>query len=184
MRVDDRGEIAIAHPGTDADITVAHLDPPQPVEMPDEDGEADGAQEFRDPQPHIRGPGDDGRLGRIGVDLGEIVHVRGQDGAVLLGAGHHPRAIAQRRQPGRDAVALLHKPVAGGGAVAGGGLRRADDRRIPGAAAKVALKGGFDLSLVRLGRLHPERVERHHDPRRAKAALAAMFGNHCLLHRV
>lgn len=74
--------------------------------------------------------------------------------------------------------------VGGGGAIAADCHGGADDRRIAGAAAQVALQRGFNLRLRRLGHRHPQRIQRHHEPRRAKAALAAVMVHHRLLHRM
>ncbi len=58
------------------------------------------------------------------------------------------------------------------------------DRTVAGAAAEIALQRRLDLRVARPRFLHPERVERHHDPRRAEAALAAVQIDHRLLDRV
>jgi hypothetical protein len=152
--------------------------------MAGKDRRPNRAQEFRHPKPHIGRPGDDRRTRMLQKTFGQIIDIGGQDGAIVLWPGHHAPVIPERRQPRGDCRALDNEMIRDGGAIAADRLRGADDRRIAGAAAEIALKRGFHLRLGRLGHLHPERIERHDETGRAKTALAAVMIDHRLLHRV
>ena len=72
----------------------------------------------------------------------------------------------------------------GGGRACAARLRGGDDRLVAGAAAEVALQRRPRSRPRRVRVAHPERVERHHEARRAEAALAAVAVDHGRLHRV
>ena len=90
----------------------------------------------------------------------------------------------KRRQPGGHAFALDGKRILRGLAVVRNRPGRAHDRLIAGAAAEIALQRLLDGRDRRLGRAHPQRIERHHEARRAEAALRAVEVDHRLLHRM
>ena len=88
------------------------------------------------------------------------------------------------RRGGRGRASRSASSGSSAGEAAAGGLRGGDDRLVAGAAAEVALQRLLDLGTGRLRLAHPERVERHHEARRAEAALAAVQLDHRRLDRV
>ena len=114
----------------------------------------------------------------------QVVHRSRQDHPVLAHADVDPRA--RRPAPPAAPAPPPARPAADrpSGEAAAAALRRRDDRLVAGAAAEVALQRRLDLALRGVGLAHPEPVERHHDPRRAEAALAAVEIHHRLLHRM
>jgi hypothetical protein len=80
----------------------------QLIKMGGKDRRPDLAHELGDPEPHIRRPGDDRRLGVFGIDLGQIVEAGWHDEALVTRAHIHPCAIAQAPEAGGDLLALGH----------------------------------------------------------------------------
>ena len=92
--------------------------------------------------------------------------------------------IAQGRELRRDRIALIEETIGFARrdlvhAAAGG-----NDRLVARAAAEIAGQRILDAPDVRRGLVEPEREERHHEARRAEAALRAVALHHRLLDRM
>ena len=92
--------------------------------------------------------------------------------------------IFPRFQAFGDGLAFAQQCICRGAAIFAYAKRCADDRRIAGTAAQIALKRCFDLIFIWLRSLHPQRIQGHDDAGCAKAALAAVMGDHRFLYRV
>ena len=179
MRLDGRQRLRIGDGGADLDPTVVDRDPLQLGDLADGDDGTQAAELLGDPQPHIGPAGQDRGAGmflqqrrqRVGGARCEIAPPVG------LQASH--RSVIQGLErgdclffPARESVGLMHRlhRLGGGG-----------DRAIAGAAAEIAGERIVDPVAVRLARLLVEREQRHHEARRAEAALRAMAIDHRLL---
>ena len=132
------------------------------------------AELFGDPEADIRCPRNQGRIGVIGVPVGQFIRGRGARGRRGLSA-----PVRLRRPPrGFRAIWKFEVAQVGGHGGGLGGFGGADDWGVTGAAAQVA----GELRVVIRGPV--EMVGGHGDgkARRAKAALAAVIVDHGLLH--
>ena len=118
-----------------------------------------------DPQPHICGPAHQRGIG--------VLHVKRRQRIAAFGQP----CLGRAGQGGGGLLIGVH-PFGDWQVLASAG--RAQNRRIARAAAQVAGKGGFVIGFtVQMCHSH-----RGHKTRRAKTALAAVVGDHRLLHRV
>ena len=157
--------------GPDVKLAALNLDALQVIDPVEEGHGCQVTQLFSHPKPDISRPGDQG-----GVRVREIPGCQ----FVAVARAEHAGGAAPgpRGYLGRKKVTVRLHPVWNPSAFRS--LGRPDDRRIAGAAAQVAGK-----LIVMVGRAIEVR-HGHADDKawRAKAALAAMMGDHRLLHRV
>ena len=148
-RVEHRLEVVVADAGADGHAVGRDLDPPQLLEVRDEDRRRDVAHELGDPEPDV------GRARRRWsppasprAPSARSSTVGGTITRSLAGPDVDPRAVVERREPRQHPRALGDQRVG-----LGRGLRRGlggrDDRLVAGAAAEVALQRLLDLALAR-----------------------------------
>ena len=122
--------------------------------------------------------------GSAASSVAKIVERGWHQQALLARSDLDAAAVAHCRKLCRDRLALQGERVLGGLAVVGDRHRRPHDRLVAGAAAEIALQRLLDLGVGRRRVGHPQRIERHHEARRAEAALRAVEIDHRLLHRM
>ena len=177
-----RERLAVGRAGADGDDAVLLGNAAQSVQPADEDGRRDVAHVLGHPEPDIGRPGDDGGVRVLVQHGGEIVDRRRHDQPPVALADLDAPAVPERLQPGGHAFALGRQRILLGSAIARNRLCGAHDRLIAGAAAEIALQRLLDGRDGRIGRPHPQSVERHDEARRAEAALRAVEIDHRLLH--
>ena len=158
----------------------------QLVEAADEDHRRDVAHELGHPEPDIGRAGDDGRL-RLGFaapprnrrpiagTISRCLPVADLDARCRRAAPQAAPSSPCARPPADPSPPCRRSEIA---------LRGAHDRLIAGAAAEIALQRLLDRRVGRIGRPHPQPIERHDEARRAEAALRAVEVDHRLLHRM
>ena len=142
----------------------------------------DVAMQLGDPQSHVGGAGQDGRLRVLLAETRQLCKRCGREeapAAVLqadrLGVAHGlelPALSGQRPLFPSRSRHIVHC------------LRGAHDRPVAGATAEVASENVVDAARIGLRLAEVGRVERHDEPRRAEAALRAMAVGKRLLHRM
>ena len=184
MPHDRRPRLGISDPGAQRQHAGGLDDGMQFFKVPDIDHRPHVTHEFGDPQPHIRGAADQRRAGVRRIDRRQIVDRPRHDDAVLALADIDGRPIVQRNEPRLHRLAMHHQRIGRRRAIARHREPRPHDRRITGAAAEITLQRLLDAvdRGFRVG--HPQSIERHHDARRAEAALAAVKIHHRLLYRM
>ena len=132
-------------------------------------------------EPQVGGAGDQPGLGPFGLELSQRLEGPGRRVVAGLGGLGGDGPVVQALAEGG-----IGEPGGVGRRVVAHGERRLADRPVAGAAAEVAAEGRLEARLgQRGGRLVTisalllvEGEERHHDARRAEAALAAMAVDH------
>ena len=134
---------------------------------------------LRDEEPKVGAAGEDRCLRVLHKEFGEL---RNRAGNKELSSGRFDerRAAGQRGEVHRACRifgSLVDRELAHA-------LARREDRPVAGAAAQVSGHRVAQASVVGRQAIFIMRIERHHDSRRAEAALRAVALDHGLLHRM
>ena len=179
-----RHGIAVADSRADRDPVVGLLDLLQLAHAAEIDHGVEHALLLGDPQADIGAAGDDRGLGLLQQHLRQRLDGGGRDEPPPAVAHDQRLLVGQRVQP-RHGLAGEGLDRIGPGLMSVGLLHGPHDRRVAGAAAEIAGQRVVDGRLVRQGfRLPGQGEHRHHETRRAEAALRAVAVDHRLLHRM
>ena len=168
--------------GAEPEGRVAGIDRVETRDATEPDDLFQVAKLLGDPEPDVRRPGQQHRVGVTSIKLGERSLARG-GGEEGVAVADDEIAIVARGAQRLGAGACSRRETVRRRAVAGR-QRRLDDRLVAGAAAEIARERLVDALARRRRAAMVVREQAHHDAGRAEAALRTVEIDHRLLHGV